>query len=59
VAGLLKLARRNLPIYVGRNYKNVHADVTRLAELGLIERRADQRIAVAWNTIAAEMSLAA
>ena len=44
---------------LGRNYKNVHTDVTRLVELGLIERVPDQRIAVAWDTITAEMKLAA
>ena len=44
---------------LGRNYKNVHTDVTRLVELGLIERAPDQRIAVAWDTITAEMKLAA
>ena len=49
-----ELARR-----LGRNYKNVHTDVTRLVELGLIERMTDQRIAVAWDTIVAEMKLAA
>lgn len=42
-----------------RNYKNVHTDVTRLIELGLIERLADRRIGVAWDTITAEMKLAA
>jgi predicted transcriptional regulator len=42
-----------------RNYKNVHTDVARLVDLGLIERVADQRIAVAWDTITAEMKLAA
>ena len=44
---------------LGRNYKNVHTDVTRLVALGLIERASDQRIAVAWDTITAEMKLAA
>ena len=44
---------------LGRNYKNVHTDATRLVELGLIQRLADQRIAVAWDTIVAEMKLAA
>lgn len=44
---------------LGRNYKNVHTDVTRLIELGLIERDQDQQIAVAWDTITAEMKLAA
>jgi predicted transcriptional regulator len=44
---------------LGRNYKNVHTDVTRLVDLGLIERRPDQRIAVAWDIISPEMKLAA
>jgi hypothetical protein len=33
--------------------------VTRLIELGLIDRAQDQQIAVAWDTITAEMKLAA
>jgi predicted transcriptional regulator len=40
-----------------RDYKNVHTDVTRLAELGLIERRADGGVAVAWDVIRAELQL--
>ena len=40
-----------------RDYKNVHTDVTRLAELGLIERRADGGVAVAWDVIRAELEL--
>lgn len=63
---LLKAVKRSGPMSInelarllGRNYKNVHTDVTRLIELGLIERRPDQRIAVAWDTITAEMKLAA
>jgi hypothetical protein len=34
-------------------------DVTRLLELGFIDRLRDKRIAVAWDTITAEMKLAA
>ena len=49
-----ELARR-----LGRHYKNVHSDVSRLIELGLIERGADQRIAVSWDVVTAEMRLAA
>jgi predicted transcriptional regulator len=63
---LLEAVKRSGPMSInelarllGRNYKNVHTDVTRLNELGLIERRPDQRIAVAWDTITAEMKLAA
>ncbi|MGQ0547661.1 MAG: HVO_A0114 family putative DNA-binding protein [Betaproteobacteria bacterium] len=40
-----------------RDYKNVHTDVARLAELGLIERHADGRVAVAWEVIRAELEL--
>ncbi len=49
-----ELARR-----LGRHYKNVHTDVTRLIELGLVERRTDRRVAVVWDIVAAEMRLAA
>ena len=63
---LLEALKRSGPISINelareleRNYKNVHTDVTRLVELGLIERGPDQRIAVAWDIITAEMRLAA
>ena len=49
-----ELARR-----LGRNYKNVHTDVSRLIDLGLIERRPDQRVAVIWDIVTAEVRLAA
>ena len=49
-----ELARR-----LGRHYKNVHTGVSRLVELGLIERRPDRRVAVMWDIVAAEMRLAA
>lgn len=42
---------------LARDYKNVHTDVARLAELGLIERDADGGVAVAWDRIRAELSL--
>jgi len=47
-----ELARR-----LGRNYKNVHADVKRLVELGLVERRAEAAVAVAWDVVRAELRL--
>ena len=37
-----------------RNYKNVHTDVGRLAEIGLIERSADGLVFVPWNVVRAE-----
>ena len=40
-----------------RDYKNVHTDVTRLAELGLVERRADGGVAVPWEIVRAELAL--
>ena len=42
-----------------RHYKNVHTDVTRLIELGLIERLTDRKVAVMWDVVSAEMRLAA
>ena len=42
-----------------RDYKNVHEDVKRLAELGLIERRKDALVSVAWDIVRAETRLAA
>jgi predicted transcriptional regulator len=49
-----ELARR-----LGRHYKNVHTDVTRLIEFGLVERRDDQRVIVTWDIVTAQMQLAA
>jgi predicted transcriptional regulator len=46
------LARR-----LERDYKNVHTDVTQLAALGLIERRAGARVAVTWGFLRAELNL--
>ena len=63
---LLEHLRRSGPLSINelakqldRHYKNVHTDVTRLIELGLIARRPDQRIAVVWDIVTAEMRLAA
>ena len=39
-----------------RDYKNVHTDVSRLIELGLIERQAGE-VAVAWDVVRAELRL--
>lgn len=45
--------------HLQRDYKNVHTDVSRLMELGLIEKTKDDRIFVPWDVIAAELRLAA
>ena len=47
---IYELARR-----LQRDYKNVHTDVTQLAGIGLIERRADGLVAVAWDLLRAEL----
>lgn len=44
---------------LGRHYKNVHTDVTRLTEFGLIEKTKDGKVFVPWDVIAAELKLAA
>ena len=63
---LLEQLKRDGPLSINelarrleRHYKNVHTDVTRLIELGLVERGSDQRVAVEWDIVAAEMRLAA
>ena len=42
---------------LSRDYKNVHTDVSRLAELGLIEKRADGSVAVAFDIVNARFEL--
>ncbi len=42
---------------LGRDYKNVHTDVTRLLQLGLIEKTAGARVRVAWDAVRAELRL--
>jgi len=49
---IYELARR-----LGRNYKNVHTDVARLAELGLIDRPSETQVAVTWDAVRAELRL--
>jgi predicted transcriptional regulator len=38
-----------------RDYKNVHTDVTRFVDLGLVERQGDGRVAVPWDAVRAEL----
>ncbi|MDA8109166.1 MAG: MarR family transcriptional regulator [Betaproteobacteria bacterium] len=47
-----ELARR-----LQRDYKNVHTDAKRLAELGLVERREHALVAVGWDAVRAELRL--
>ena len=49
---IYELAKR-----LGRDYKNVHTDVTQLAAIRLIERQADGRVTVPWELLRAELRL--
>jgi len=49
-ASIYELAKR-----LQRDYKNVHTDVSRLTELGLVERPADGGVAVTWDGVRAEL----
>lgn len=40
-----------------RDYKNVHTDVTQLAQLGVIRRNGRKEVAVAWDAVRAELRL--
>jgi len=42
----------------GRNYSNVHTDVARLLELGLVERREDETVFVPFDEIDIRLPLA-
>lgn len=47
---IYELAKR-----LARDYKNVHTDVSRLIELGLVERGDDGRVGVPWDVVRAEL----
>jgi predicted transcriptional regulator len=49
------LSIRSLAKLIGRNYSNVHADVQRLIEHGLIEKNADQHVLVPWDDVVVRM----
>jgi len=63
---LLKTLRAKGPISVralakelGRDYKNVHTDVRRLEQIGLIDRNKDDQVRVPWDIVEAKLKLAA
>jgi len=39
---------------LGRDYKNVHTDVSRMTEVGLIDKGADGRVHVPWDVVRGE-----
>ena len=49
---IAELARK-----LGRNYKNVHTDVSQLIEWMAVERGEDGRVGVPWSEISIEMKL--
>jgi predicted transcriptional regulator len=64
--GLLKTLRTNGPMSIrslanqlGRDYKNVHTDVRRLEQLGLICYTVDEKVEVPWDVVEAQFKLAA
>ena len=63
---LLKKLHANGPMSIralandlNRDYKNVHTDVLRLENVGLIDRSEDDRIRVPWDIVEARLLLAA
>ena len=53
------LSIRALATELGRDYKNVHTDVRRLENIGLIGRTEKDRIKVPWDIVEARLLLAA
>ena len=50
---------RRLENELGRDYKNVHTDVRKLENAGLISRTEDNRIKVPWDIVEARLQPAA
>ena len=42
---------------LGRDYKNVHTDVSRLIELNLLKKNQDGQVSVPWQAVRAEFRL--
>lgn len=42
---------------LGRDYKNVHTEVSRLIEMNLIEKTGTSQVRVAWDAVRAELRL--
>ena len=50
---------RALAKELGRDYKNVHTDVRRLEEVGLVGRNKEENVEVPWDIVEAQLRLAA
>ena len=55
--GLGPVSIHALAKQVGRNYSNVHSDVTKLLDLGLIEKDTPGKIFVPWEEIQVRVSV--
>ena len=42
---------------LGRDYKNVHTDVRRLEQVGLVDRDKDDKVKVPWTIVEAKLRL--
>ncbi|WP_200252404.1 MarR family transcriptional regulator [Thiococcus pfennigii] len=51
------LSIKALAAQLGRNYSNVHADTTKLLELGLVEKNAAGKVLVPWEEIQIRVTL--
>jgi len=54
-----QMSVRSLANELKRDYKNVHTDVRRLEQIGLIDRTEDDKIEVSWDILEAKLRLAA
>jgi predicted transcriptional regulator len=61
---MLQHLRREGPLSVlalaralGRDYKNVHTDVARFVEMGLVGKRDDGKVEVTWEAVRMELKL--
>lgn len=43
--------------HLGRNYSNVHSDIGKLLELGIVEKDAEGRVFVPWDEIDVQLPL--
>ena len=57
--GFIEAWQRALSNELGRDYKNVHTDVRRLEQIGLIDRNKEDKVKVPWDIVEAKLRLAA
>ncbi len=55
--GLGSVSIDALAKHLGRNYRNVHADISKLLELGLVEKNETGKVFVPWDEIQIRVTL--